>query len=65
MSGDVSMFSDDDAPLSRKQSAPNGIQNGHATQNGNGRAISESSMSEDDDMPLVRCFSQAKSWRKG
>ncbi|OJT15298.1 DNA topoisomerase 1 [Trametes pubescens] len=51
MSGDISMLSDDDTPLSVKPSA-RGTQNGHVIQNGNGRVLSDSPMSEDDDMPL-------------
>ena len=53
MSGDVSMHSDDDAPLATKPSTPRGAQNGYARQNGNGRVVSDSPMSDDDDMPLV------------
>lgn len=56
MSGDVSMFSDDDRPLSLKTTAARGGQNGHVLPNGNGHALGDSSMSEDDDMPLVRPF---------
>lgn len=58
MSGDVSMLSDDDRPLSLKTPATRGAQNGHVSVNGNGHALSDSSTSEDDDMPLVRpCLS--------
>ena len=53
MSGDVSMFSDDDTPLSVKPTTTNGAQNGHVAHNGNGRLDDDSSMSEDDDVPLV------------
>ena len=54
MSGDVSMFSDDDAPLGLKPSAARNPANGHVVQNGNGRSTADSSsLSEDDDMPLV------------
>ena len=51
MSGDVTMSSDDEKPIGLKR-AQNG-HNGHVASNGNGRAVDESSMSEDDDMPLV------------
>lgn len=51
MSGDVAMSSDDEKPIGLKR-AQNG-HNGHVASNGNGRAVDESSMSEDDDMPLV------------
>lgn len=54
MMSDVSMLSDDDQPL-RVQSGPskkNGT-NGHVAANGNGRYDGSSSLSEDDDMPLV------------
>ena len=50
------MLSDDDRPLSLKTSAARGAQNGHVSLNGNGHALPDSSMSEDDDMPLVRPF---------
>lgn len=53
MSGDLSMLSDDDTPLAVKPSSSRGKQNGHVAQNGNGRVLSDSPMSEDDDMPLV------------
>nr|VWP00753.1 Adenylate cyclase (EC (ATP pyrophosphate-lyase) (Adenylyl cyclase) [Ganoderma boninense] len=46
------MLSDDDRPLSLKTSAARGAQNGHVSLNGNGHALPDSSMSEDDDMPL-------------
>ena len=47
------MFSDDDTPLSSQPSTARGPQNGHVAQNGNGRPQADSSMSEDDDVPLV------------
>ncbi|TFY53823.1 hypothetical protein EVJ58_g9227 [Rhodofomes roseus] len=54
MSGDIVMSSDDEKPLGLKSAprAQNG-QNGHVASNGNGRTVDESSMSEDDDMPLA------------
>lgn len=45
------MSSDDEKPIGLKR-AQNG-QNGHVVPNGNGRVVDDSSMSEDDDMPLV------------
>lgn len=48
------MLSDDDTPLSlSNSSAARGLQNGHVAQNGNGRDKDDSSMSEDDEVPLV------------
>ena len=55
MSGDIVMSSDAEKPIGLKR-AQNG-HNGHVAPNGNGRAVAESSMSEDDDMPLVRRIS--------
>lgn len=55
MSGDIEMSSDDDKPIGPKR-ARNGQndKNGHVAPNGHGRTVEESSMSEDDDLPLVR-----------
>ncbi|KZT71806.1 hypothetical protein DAEQUDRAFT_706582 [Daedalea quercina L-15889] len=50
MSGDIMMSSDDEKPIGLKR-AQNG-QNGHVASNGNGRPASDSSMSEDEEMPL-------------
>ncbi|CCL98687.1 uncharacterized protein FIBRA_00690 [Fibroporia radiculosa] len=58
MSGDVDMLSEDDRPLSRKP-GPSG-QNGHVASNGHGLLPEESSMSEDDEMPLSQ-ISRVKS----
>lgn len=64
MSGDLSMVSDDDTPLAVKPSSSGGKQNGHTAHNGNGRVLSDSPMSEDDDMPLVSgCARVAESER--
>ncbi|KAI0730252.1 DNA topoisomerase I [Fomitopsis betulina] len=53
MSGDIEMSSDDDKPIGPKR-ARNGQndKNGHVAPNGHGRTVEESSMSEDDDLPL-------------
>ncbi|KAI0084885.1 hypothetical protein BDY19DRAFT_968621 [Irpex rosettiformis] len=53
MSGDVSMFSDDDKPLRAKagSSTVNGT-NGHVAANGNGRHEESSPLSDGDDVPL-------------
>lgn len=50
------MFSDDDKPLRAKASSGhvNGS-NGHVVTNGNGRRDESSSLSEDDEVPLVSC----------
>lgn len=59
MSGDVAMSSDDDRPLFAKPGPSYQNGNGHVAFNGNGAADASSSLSEDDDVPLV---SSARPW---
>lgn len=47
----MDMYSDDDQPIRLSPAASK--RNGHVASNGNGKAASSSSFSEDEDMPLV------------
>ncbi len=54
MSSDASMLSDDDRPLRAKPGPSHTNGNGHIGMNGNGGADRSSSLSDDDEIPLVR-----------